>query len=201
MLRIASPQTSPVPAASRSELAKLTGEIAWYEEQGRKTVALALQYKLEIGRRLARAKQLLPHGAFLNWAREEFGWTARHVQRHLTLAANATRVTHLPPDTSLRVALAIIGGGQGKHLTDSKSSSSARDSRVIRVIGLIDSTDLDRDRFLEGVAKLAAELGARKMQWKISEVKSRNRRRPNVLDEEPWNADRLLEARSPQRKV
>jgi len=198
MLRLAKPQVTSVPATAKSELTKLTGEIAWYEEQGRKTVALALQYKLEIGRRLARAKQLLPHGAFLSWAREEFGWTARHVQRHLTLVANATRVTHLPPDTSLRVALAVIGGRHGKEAIDSKGFVSPRDSQLIRVIGLIDSTNLDRDQFLEGVAKLAAELGARKMQWKISEVKARERRKPGTMEEEAWSADRLLPPR-PER--
>src|SRR5579862_6130503 len=89
-------------ANSKTELAKLAGEIGWYQEEARKTVMLALQYKLEIGRRLQRSKALLPHGKFLSWAQEEFGWTARHVQRHLTLAENAPRMASLPPGTSLR---------------------------------------------------------------------------------------------------
>ena len=37
---------------ARWELDRLAGEIGWYEEEARKTVMLALQYKLEIGRRL-----------------------------------------------------------------------------------------------------------------------------------------------------
>ena len=41
---------------TKSELLRLAGEIGWYQEQAKKTVMLALQYKLEIGRRLARAK-------------------------------------------------------------------------------------------------------------------------------------------------
>src|SRR5580704_8348468 len=84
---------------ARWELDRLAGEIGWYEEEARKTVMLALQYKLEIGRRLARAKKILPHGQFLTWAHEEFGWTPRHIQRHLKLVENASRVSRLPPGT------------------------------------------------------------------------------------------------------
>src|SRR4029077_18371695 len=83
-----------------AELEKLAGEIGWYEEQCRKTLMLALQYKLEIGRRLMRAKTLLPHGRFLPWAQQQFGWTARHVERHINLAENASCVSSLPPGTS-----------------------------------------------------------------------------------------------------
>jgi hypothetical protein len=60
--------TPPLVRGPDAELEKLAGEIAWYEEEARKTVKLALQYKFEIGRRLARAKAILPHGRFLSWA-------------------------------------------------------------------------------------------------------------------------------------
>jgi hypothetical protein len=87
----------PVVKGDKAELQKLAGEIGSYEEQFRKTVVLALRYKLEIGRRLARAKSILPRGKVLTSAHHEFGWTPRHVQRDLTLAENASRVSCLPP--------------------------------------------------------------------------------------------------------
>jgi hypothetical protein len=154
--------------AHEDELQKLAGEISWYEDQARNTVMLALQYKLEIGRRLARAKALLPHGAFLSWAHLRFGWTARHVQRHLTLAANASRVSRLPPGASLRMALAAIR----ENRTDDRRCSVevARQDAVlqrIHIVGELEQGNIDRDRLLSGVARLAEQLGAGKMRWRI----------------------------------
>lgn len=157
------------PVDPKSELVKLAGEIGWYQEEARKTVMLALQYKLEIGRRLARAKTLLPHGKFLSWARDEFGWTPRHLQRHLTLAENAPRVSCLPPDTSLRMALAAIR--EVRTQTDREKGplqvESASDSQTIYIIGKVELGTIDRDTLLVEVARLARELGAGRMQWKI----------------------------------
>jgi len=150
---------------ARWELDRLAGEIGWYEEEARKTVMLALQYKLEIGRRLARAKKILPHGQFLTWAHEEFGWTPRHIQRHLKLVENASHVSRLPPGTSLRMALAAIRDlDQGKPNTEGAPDSSRQ---TIRITGQIESGAIDQDRLLEEIAKLAGELGAEKIQWKI----------------------------------
>jgi hypothetical protein len=39
----------------------------------------AIEFKVEIGKRLARAKAILPRGAFVPWAGEEFGWSRMHV--------------------------------------------------------------------------------------------------------------------------
>jgi len=158
--------------STKSELFKLAGEISWYQEQAKKTVMLALQYKFEIGRRLARAKGLLPHGKFLSWAREEFGWTPRHVQRHLTLAANATRMSHLQPDTSLRMALAAIR----ELRTDTISEKAASEpeppchSQPIYIIGELEPGTLDRERLLAEIARIARDLGAQKMRWRIRRV-------------------------------
>src|SRR5262249_5757455 len=58
---------------TKDELQVISREISWYEEEARKSVSLALQYKLEIGKRLIRAKGLLKHGQFLRWAQNEFG--------------------------------------------------------------------------------------------------------------------------------
>jgi hypothetical protein len=153
---------------NENELEKLAREISWYEDQARNTVMLALQYKLEVGRRLARAKGLLPHGMFLSWARVQFGWTPRHVQRHLKLAENASRVSHLPPGASLRMALAAIQRGRTDEAEGSAELTSPDGApQRIHIVGEFDQGDIDRDRLLSGVVRLAEDLGARKMRWRI----------------------------------
>jgi Protein of unknown function (DUF3102) len=156
------PSLSIAKGGPRPELARLAGEIGWYEEQARKTVMLALQYKLEIGRRLAHAKKLLPHGSFLSWANDEFGWSPRHVQRHLQLVENAPRVSSLPPGTSLRMALAIIS----RPPSDSKLVSEGR-PQPIHISGDIEPATIDRERLLIEISRLVEGLGAQKMRWKI----------------------------------
>jgi hypothetical protein len=155
------------------ELRCLAGQIFWYEEEARKTVGLALQYKLEIGRRLLRAKEIIPHGEFLDWAQHEFGWSARHVQNHLMLAANAKRVSHLAPGASLRMALAAIKeSSQIEALKPAKPTPSALALQVhqsgqrIHLIGEIDEGAVDCDQLLLEVARITASLGAPKARWK-----------------------------------
>lgn len=106
-------------------LDRLTREIFHYEDQAVKHAANAVQFKAEIGQRLIEAKKLLPHGQFLTWAESTFRWNRRHIARHMLLAKHATRVSHLPADASLRMALAAIAGG-GK----SASGGSARPEHV-----------------------------------------------------------------------
>ena len=156
-------------ANSKTELAKLAGEIGWYQEEARKTVMLALQYKLEIGRRLARAKSLLPHGKFLSWAQDEFGWTARHVQRHLILAVNASHVSCLPPDMSLRMALAAIRVLRID--SDAQKAPSEAEStfhpQPIHIVGELEPGSIDRALLLAEITRIAKELGVEKMRWRI----------------------------------
>ena len=153
----------------KSELAKLAGEIGWYQEEARKTIMLALQYKIEIGRRLLRAKSLLPHGQFLSWAQGEFGWTPRHIQRHLLLAENAPRVSRLPPDTSLRVALAAIRELRVEmpKETPPVPRQSLGDSITIHIAGTLEGPTLDRNKLLIEISRVAGELGGEKMRWTI----------------------------------
>ena len=150
-----------------NELAKLAGEIGWYEEQTRRSVGLALQYKLEIGRRLARAKELLPHGEFLSWAQHEFGWTPRHVQNHMALALNAKRVSHLPADASLRMALAAIKEVQGRREEAAPTVEDIQPMKRIHLIGEIEHGTVDRDWLLAEVTRFTEELGSSKIRWKI----------------------------------
>jgi hypothetical protein len=158
--------SAAIRSSSREELDRLAGEISWYEEQARSTVKLSLQYKLEIGRRLARAKALLPYGQFLSWARQHFDWTSRHLQRHLVLAANATRVSHLAPGTSLRMALVAIRQG-GAHENGREADRRQEGPQRIHIVGDLEAGAIDHERLANGLERLSEVLGARKMKWWI----------------------------------
>ena len=152
------------------ELRQLSGEISWYEEEARKSISLALQYKLEVGRRLLRAKDILPHGKFLSWAHQEFGWTPRHVQNHLALAANAKQVSRLAPGASLRMALAAIKDAQLKPAKVVETIPSTVDELApvqrIHLIGEVEEGAIDCELLLAEMARIAANLGAPKTRWK-----------------------------------
>jgi hypothetical protein len=148
------------------ELAQISGEIVWYEEEARKSVGLALQYKLEIGKRLARAKGLMPHGTFLSWAKGQFGWTPRHVQNHLMLAANAKRVSRLGPGASLRMALAALKDTEPEVLKRVESIDSLPPLKKIHVVGEIEEGTLDCKQLVDELVRIAALLGAPRTKWK-----------------------------------
>jgi hypothetical protein len=90
------------------ELEDITKEIHLYEAHAQGHAGDAIKFKVEIGKRLTRAKELLKHGDFLPWAEKEFGWQRNHVSKHMRLAANVSRGIHLNPNASLRAALAAI---------------------------------------------------------------------------------------------
>lgn len=149
------------------ELRKLAGEISWYEDRAQQTIKLALQYKLEIGKRLIQAKELLPSGQFLSWARAEFGWSSRHVQNHITLTQNAARVAHLPPGASLRMALAAIKQAQ-QHIADAGlSPAQPKQIECIHVVGETRDAHIDADRFIEELTRIVNTLGVVRGQWRI----------------------------------
>ena len=156
------------------ELSKISEEISWYEEQAQKSVNVALGHKLEIGQRLAKAKSLLPHGKFLAWARAEFGWTARHVQNHLKLAANAKRVSRLGPGASLRMALEAIKeierpelpGGGAFQVERAADAPRPIGQRITLTVEIQDGT-IDPERLVDELERIAAVLGAPKSKWKV----------------------------------
>jgi Protein of unknown function (DUF3102) len=158
--------SDPNPRRFEHELAQISCEISWYEEEARKSVGLALQYKLEIGRRLARAKALMPHGTFLSWAQAQFGWTPRHVQNHLTLAANAKRVSQLGPGASLRMALAAIKEKSPEAKKGVELLRLGSSVKKIHVVGEIEEGTLDCDQLIEELVRVAAALGAPRTKWK-----------------------------------
>lgn len=158
--------SDPNPRRFEQDLAQISGEIAWYEEEARKSVGLALQYKLEIGKRLARAKSLMPHGTFLSWAKAQFGWTPRHVQNHLMLAANAKRVARLGPGASLRMALAAIKEADPHVQKGVQSIGTFPAIRKIHVIGEIEEGTIDCEQLIDELGRIAAVLGAPRTKWK-----------------------------------
>ncbi len=98
--------TPALPPAG--EIDGITKEIHVLESHAMEHAGSAVQFKIEIGRRLMRAKEILPHGEFIPWATREFQWDRKHLWRHMALARNVARVPHLPPDASLRAVLAAI---------------------------------------------------------------------------------------------
>ena len=95
-------------AMIQNELEQISQRIKYQEQQAQGAAKLAIQHKLEIGRDLVKAKELLPHGEFGRWAEQEFGWTRQHIAKHIRLARNVTRGFHLTAETSLRMALLAI---------------------------------------------------------------------------------------------
>ena len=151
---------------AEGEIQRISREINWYEEEARKTVALALQYKLEIGRRLAHVKEMMPHGRFLAWAQQEFRWTPRHVQNHLMLAANAKQVLRLPAGASLRMALAALRESHPEPRKEPALVDVHSPVRRIHLIGEIEEGTLDCAELLMEVSLIAAKLGASKTTWR-----------------------------------
>lgn len=158
--------SDPNPRRSEQDLAQISGEIAWYEEEARKSVGLALQYKLEIGKRLARAKSLMPHGTFLSWAKAQFGWTPRHVQNHLMLAANAKRVSRLGPGASLRMALAAIKESNPEVQKGVQSIETLPTVKKIHVVGEIEEGTIDCEQLIDELRRIAVVLGAPRTKWR-----------------------------------
>lgn len=111
---------------------QLTREILHFEDLATRCTEDAVKFKLEIGKRLIRAKAALPHGEFLPWAERHFHWSRRHVANHMALARNEQRVSQLPEDASLRMALEAI--------TPRKPVASARPEHT-RLAVTLDSGD------------------------------------------------------------
>lgn len=105
--------TAEIVPSGAAELSRLAEEIRWHEEQAQSSVRDALQHKAEIGVRLIRAKELLPHGQFLPWAEDNFGWKHSHIANHMKLGRNFQRVGSLPADVSWREIEAALRDGTG----------------------------------------------------------------------------------------
>jgi hypothetical protein len=118
------------PAAR--EIQTLEKEIHILEAGAIARATSAIEFKVEIGKRLVRAKEILPHGQFLGCAQKEFSWTPMHVNRHIHLARNITRVLSLGPEASLRGALAAIAAPEWNATPGEPAASAA--VKALRVV-------------------------------------------------------------------
>jgi len=73
------PTAMNTPLPRLPEIEQITREIHTLEAHAMQRAQRAIEFKVEIGKRLARAKAILPRGAFVPWAGEEFGWSRMHV--------------------------------------------------------------------------------------------------------------------------
>jgi hypothetical protein len=96
--------------AQSDRIGVLAAEIKAHEVEAQQHAGNALAHKVAIGERLIEAKGYFRHGEFLTWAKAEFGWPPRHLQKHMEIARNAPRVAHLVERSgaSMRMALAAL---------------------------------------------------------------------------------------------
>jgi hypothetical protein len=94
-----------VPIAALA--ARANTEHAAYEA----TQSAAVAHAIAAGEALTEAKDLLPHGAWLPWLRENIDFSARTASSYMRMAANRQRVTDLP---SVRSALADLASPRGR---------------------------------------------------------------------------------------
>lgn len=71
-----------VPMREQRSLATVTAEIRAYQDAARR---MALQYSIEIGRRLIEAKEMVGHGEWGNYLRDELGFSQATANNHMRL--------------------------------------------------------------------------------------------------------------------
>jgi site-specific DNA-methyltransferase (adenine-specific) len=90
------------------DLDTLADEARWHKDQAEHHHRRALYHFVEMGRRLIEAKARLKHGAFQPYVVSEVGVSEQHARRLMDLSRNRSRVSDLPPETSLRAALETV---------------------------------------------------------------------------------------------
>ncbi len=71
-----------VPMRAQRSLATVTAEILSYQEAARRMV---ITYSIEIGRRLIEAKDMVPHGEWGNYIRDELGFSQQTANNHMAM--------------------------------------------------------------------------------------------------------------------
>lgn len=102
------------PAARAAELERLLSVVAYHDEQARQAARSVVLHKIAVGEALAAARALMSAAEFWRWAEYSTRYSKAHIERHLRLAANASRVMEsVGPDASMRAALSALGSGAG----------------------------------------------------------------------------------------
>ena len=76
------PTVVDVPMREQRSLATVTAEILSYQEAARRMV---ITYSIEIGRRLIEAKEMVNHGEWGNYIREELGFSQTTANNHMAM--------------------------------------------------------------------------------------------------------------------
>lgn len=71
-----------VPMSGQRSLATVTAEIRAYQDAARR---MAVQYSIEIGRRLIEAKEMVGHGEWGDYLREELGFSQSTANNHMAM--------------------------------------------------------------------------------------------------------------------
>lgn len=93
-------------------------------QQAEEYVSMAIQCGIEAGEVLLTAKARVSHGEFIPLLEREWPGSVRYAQKLMDLARNASRVTHLPPGTSLRKALAAVQSHGGDDEADDNAGGA-----------------------------------------------------------------------------
>lgn len=89
------------------DLSNYAGQINAEHDQATEKAREAIQHAIRCGEFLLEVKDILDHGVFLPWIRENCIFAERTAQRYMKLASKSAAVSHLP---SIRAALAALEG-------------------------------------------------------------------------------------------
>lgn len=127
-----------VVSQAEQRVLSLTGEfaLAW-----KRTLSLAV----ELGVALEELKRERGYGHFLPWVEEHFVLGIRMAQRFMDLAANASEMSHLPPETPLTAALAWLQAQRREPKPLKDSTDEAREGPVTRYLIDVETADVVAD--------------------------------------------------------
>ena len=129
----------------------IAAEINAIKEQVRGTV---LSASIEIGRRLAEAKRMIPHGSWTSWLQESLAYSERTAQNLMKLADEYG--TGVPPslsDMSTTQAVLLLGvpGGEREAFMEEHADDSTRELKEA-----VAALKAERDRMQTTIDELTA---------------------------------------------
>lgn len=89
---------------------------------------------IEVGKRLILAKEMLPHGEWLNWLKDNFGLTRMSANNFMNVAerfSNVKSILHFKP-TQLIALLALPEGDEEKFIADKAAEGNPVDQMTIK---------------------------------------------------------------------
>jgi hypothetical protein len=93
------------------DFAFLAEHINYQNAEWEKHQRKAIEHSVACGKALIEAKQQVGHGAWLDWMIDNLDFSPRKAQRHMRIARNASKLTHLD---SVHAALADLADPKQK---------------------------------------------------------------------------------------